>query len=371
MKNVLARRLEIFREALTEENLSGIVINQSAYIYHLTDWLPPEGTNVFLVVGSEDTVLVTPFVPEDAIAIWDEAILYSAFALEELVNSNENALAAVQQALSQTKLFGQSVGACMSAMPGAFALNLQGDIVWRDACDLLYSVTAIKDEVAQQAIRQKVGFLDRAFEVAARAIESGVSELHVFGAIYSSLAQSLGGPLVLNCNFGSGERSVGSEPQPTNKLLQPGETVLIDLFPNLGGYVADYTRNFVVGEPTDEQWAMHTVLEKALSTAQGSLRPGVRASEIDRLVRNVIEENGFGKYMHTHHSGHAFGLMVPEPPWIIAADHSIIRPGMVIAVEPGIYHPIHGGMRLEGNFIITEDGCQSLAGFPATLISCK
>jgi Xaa-Pro dipeptidase len=256
-------------------------------------------------------------------------------------------------------------------MPGAFALPLQGEIEWRDVSDLIYSITAVKDEVAQQAIRQRVGFLGQAFEAAANSIKPEVSELQVFGAIYSSLAESIGGPLVLDCDIGSGRRSLDTEPQPTHKLLHPGETVLIDLFPNLGGYVADYTRNFVVGKPTDDQRTQHAALEKALSAAQALLRPGVQASEVDYLVHKIIEEEGFGKFAHIHHSGHAFGLVIPEPPWLIPADHSALRSGMVIAVEPGIYHPINGGMRLEGNFIITEDGCQSLAGFPATLIACK
>jgi Xaa-Pro aminopeptidase len=371
MNNTLARRLETLREALDKESLRGVVLNQSAYIFHITDWLPPAWANVFLVVGLEDSILVSPFAPEDTIAVWSASIVYNAFSLDELVPAPENALAALRQALSQAKLLGQSVGTRLSSIPGAFALPLQREIDWCDASNLIYAVTAVKDEAAQQAIRQRVGFLDRAFEVAAKTIKPGISELQVFGAIYSSLAQSLGGPLILDCNFGSGERSVSNEPQPTNKLLQLGETILIDLFPNLGGYVADYTRNFVVGDPTDGQRAQHVVLEKALSAAQALLRPGVLASEVDRLVRRIIEEEGFGEFAHQHHSGHAFGLTIPEPPWIIPADHTPLRSGMVIAVEPGIYHPINGGMRLEGNFIINEDGCQSLAGFPATLIACK
>jgi Xaa-Pro aminopeptidase len=371
MKNTLARRLETLREALDKESLRGLVLSQSAYIFHFTDWLPPAWANVFLVIGLDDMILVSPFVPEDTMVVWSAAIPYNAFALDELVPATENALAALQQAVSQAKLYGQSVGTSLSALPGAFVLPLQRDIDWRDASKLMYAVTAVKDEVAQQAIRQRVGYLDRAFEVAAKTLKPGISELQVFGAIYSSLAQSLGGPLILDCNFGSGERSVSNEPQPTNKLLKPGETVLIDLFPSLGGYVADYTRNFIVGEPTDGQRAQHAVLEKALSAAKSVLRPDVLASEVDRLVRSIIEEEGFGEFAHTHHSGHAFGLTIPEPPWIIPADHTPLRSGMVIAVEPGIYHPINGGMRLEGNFIISEDGCQSLVGFPATLIACR
>jgi Xaa-Pro aminopeptidase len=207
--------------------------------------------------------------------------------------------------------------------------------------------------------------------VARDAIRPGVTETEVFGKIFTSLAQSLGGPLTLDCNFGSGPRALGDEPQPTNKPLEAGESVMIDLFPLMDGYVADYTRNFVVGPPTDGQLAQHAILETALAAAEKALRPGVRASEIDRLVRRVIQDAGYGEFAHRHHTGHAFGLTIPEPPWLIPADHTPLRAGMVIAVEPGIYHPENGGMRLEGNYIITEDGCEPLVGFPAKLIVCK
>lgn len=371
MMDALNKRLEILRSALDKANVHGVVLNQTAYIYHLTNWLPPAWAKVFLVVGAKEIILVTPFEPEVDTPVWNAAIVYNAFSLDEMVDPNANALDALRQALHQSKLIGCLVGAGMNAMPGDFVLLLQKELQWWDASSLMFAVTALKDKTAQQAIRQRVAFLDQAFEVAAKTIEPGVRELQVFGAIYACLAEMLGAPLTLDCNFGSGERSLASEPAPTNKILQSGEIVLIDLFPNLGGYVADYTRNFVVGRPTDGQLAQHAVLEKALSAAQMALRPGILASEIDRLVRGIIEEEGYGEFTHTHHSGHAFGLMIPEPPWIISVDHTPLRSGMVIAVEPGIYHPVNGGMRLEGNFIITENGCESMVGFPATLIACR
>lgn len=371
MKEVLERRRTTLLTALTGSGLSGLVLNQPAYIYHMTDWLPPSGISIFLVVGPDDIILVSPHLPSSGEPVWSEAILYTSFSLDELVPAGDNAFAVLEQALSQLKLTGREVGGVLSALPGEIALPLSRIIKLSDAKELIQAVTAVKDETAQQAIRSRVRYLDRAFETAQSAIRPGVSEIDVFSAIYTSLMQSLGGPFTLDCTFGSGQHSLEDEPQPTNKRLEPGEVVLIDLFPVLGEYAADYTRNFVVGQPSDAQREQHAILEKALSAAEAMLRPGIKASEIDRRVRFVLEDEGFGPHAYQHHTGHGFGLTIPEPPWLIPADHTPLQEGMVIAVEPGIYHPENGGMRLEGDYIITESGCEPLAGFPARLIPCK
>ena len=360
MKKTLSNRLEAFQAALDAEKLRGLILSQSAYVYHLTNWLPPSWANIFVVVGPSDLVLVTPLIPKDIEPIWSEVIIYESFGLE-----------ALEQALTKLKLVDQTVGAILDSFPAAYALPLSNRIQLQEAGELVHSVTAVKDEVAQNEIRKRVGYLDKAFEVAKKEIRPGVSEIEVFGTIFTSLAQSLGGPFTLDCNFGSGPRALVEEPQPTGKLIVDGEVVMIDLFPNMGGYVADYTRNFVVGKPTDGQLAQHEVLEKALAAAEGSLRPGVKVSDIDQLVRKVIEDEGYGEFAYQHHTGHAFGLTIPEPPLLIAEDHTPLQAGMVIAVEPGIYHPVYGGMRLEGNYIITENGCEPLVGFPAKLIVCE
>jgi Xaa-Pro dipeptidase len=209
--------------------------------------------------------------------------------------------------------------------------------------------------------------LDRAFEKASQILRPGISELEVFEAIYTSLLDSLGAPFRLDCDIGFGANTSSAEHQPTSKKLQPGENVLIDLYPNLGGYVADYTRNFVLGSASAEQLRQHAVLEQALQAVEQLLRPGVPASEVDRAARLSIEQAGYGEFIYQHHTGHGFGLTTPEPPWIIPANHAPLQPGMLIAIEPAIYHPAQAGMRLEGDYLITETGFERLDGFPRSL----
>ncbi|MFQ3633411.1 M24 family metallopeptidase [Roseiflexus sp.] len=369
---VYADRLAVLIQTVADAGLQGLIINQTSYIFHLSGWMPPHGAPVFLVIGPRCVVLVTPFEPDAPGQIWNQSIWYDAWHTSALTPAVDRAIVALREAVSGAGLHRHAaVGAACDALPARVALSLLDIVHLRDAHDLLFRATMIKDAVAQQAIRERVAMLDHAFVAAARSIRPGVSELEVYGAIVADLTLALGAPPVVECVFGSGPRTLTNEPQPTSRILAPGDVVLIDLFPNLSGYVADYTRCFVVGAATDAQLAQHLALQQALEAAERALRPGIAAVEIDRLVRQSIETAGYGPWCYQHHTGHGFGVLAVEPPWILPSSTTLLEEGMVIAIEPGIYHPGYGGMRLEGNYIITGDGCESLAGYPAVLTECR
>jgi Xaa-Pro dipeptidase len=371
MENHLINRLERLRTALDQAHLKGLILNNSGYIFHLTSWVPPQWAQVFVVISLDEFILITPFIPEDIQPTWTNAITYDSFSLNELINVKSNVIYAFQQAMDQAELSEKTIGVVTDTFLGHYLQELKKLVQIQDVTHLLQTETAIKDEFAQRAIRQRVEYLDQAFELVAAIAQPGMSEIELFGEIYKLLAKLQGSPINLECNMASGLRTIKSEPQPTKKILETKDLLLIDLFPMLGGYGADYTRNYVLSEANDDQIKQHKVLEKALLAAEAILHPDIAASDIDRIVRKVIEDEGYGMYAHQHHSGHAFGLAIPESPWLIPADHARLKAGMVIAVEPGIYHPINGGMRLEGDYIITTDGCESLSGFPPLLTVCK
>ena len=361
------QRLEKLQAGLIQEKFNNVLIHQNPYIFHFTGWLPPAWMSAFLLITPKHVVFISPSIPDEAAPIWSRTIEYTNFRLDEVVQSDQEALHALQAAIGELGLSGQGVAVALGSFPSTYSLPLSSMVQWSDASALLHSLTAVKDELAIAEIRKRVAMLDRAFETAGRLIRPGLTELELFSSIYASLAQSLGSPFTLDCDLGSGHRTILDEPQPTDKPLQMGETVLIDLFPNLGGYVADITRNFIVGQPTPGQERQHSILEEALSNVEKILRPGVTSSEIDRTARRCIDGSEFREFIYRHHTGHAFGVTTPEPPVIIPADRTVLQAGMVIAVEPGIYHPVNGGMRLEGNYLITEDGFEALHRFPAQL----
>lgn len=368
---IYADRLATLIQAVADAGLHGLIINQAPYLFHLSGWMPTPSAPVFLVIGPRRVILVAPSDPGAPGRIWDQTLRYDAWCSDALTPATDQAIAALRVAVLDAGLHQAPVGAVLDAFPASIALSLSDDVRLHDARDVVFQATAIKDAAARQAIRERVAMLDRAFAAAALAIRPGVSELEVYGAICIELALALGAPPLVECVFGSGPRTLASEPQPTSRILATGDMVLIDLFPNLGGYVADYTRCFVVGVATDAQRRQHLALEQALAAAERALRPGIAAADLDRLVRRVIESAGYGPWCYQHHTGHGFGVLTVEPPWILPTSTTFLSEGMVVAIEPGIYHPEHGGMRLEGNYILTADGCEPLAGYPATLTECR
>jgi Xaa-Pro dipeptidase len=368
MEKVFENRLERCRQAMAAAQLDGLLAIRPHLVYHLTGWLPPDWARVFLIISDQHAILVSPFEPEDLPNQQVNCTVYDSFSLEHPVNATKNALERLIQGIAEACPEGKTLGADCTVLPAAFSIALKDLVNAVDSQAFMARLIAIKDTFAINAIRKAVRHLDSAFQLAQDVIQEGLIELELFAALQSHLSRTLGEPIVLDCNLASGGRTLTEEPTATNKVLGRGETVLMDLFPMLGPYGADYTRNFIIGKASNEQQKQHQTLEKALITVEEALAPGLTAREIDSLVRNVIEEAGYGKWQHPHHTGHAFGLTIPEWPWIIAAEDQALETDMVIAIEPGIYHPLNGGMRLESNYLVTEDGFERLESFPRQLI---
>lgn len=157
----------------------------------------------------------------------------------------------------------------------------------------------------------------------------------------------------------SGERSAMCHAPATMKKFAEGETVTVDYGAMVGGYMSDITRNFALGRADNKAFEINAVLLKAHNEAVKALRPGVRGVDVDAIARKVIAEAGYGdKFIHG--LGHGLGLEVHESPRLSRTSKDILRVGDVVTVEPGIYIEGWGGLRIEDDYLITEDGCECL-----------
>ncbi len=152
----------------------------------------------------------------------------------------------------------------------------------------------------------------------------------------------------------SGQRSALPHGKPEDKIIERAENVLVDFGARHKGYVSDITRSFSWGEPP--QWVLdaHELLSEAQSEAASLLEPGRPTSEIDAAARKVIERAGFGD-LFIHSLGHGIGLELHEPPTLSPRSDEVIAVGDVVTVEPGIYFPRKGGVRLEDDYYISPE----------------
>ncbi len=230
-----------------------------------------------------------------------------------------------------------------------------------DITDLVAELRSIKDSREISAMEEAVAIVEDVFRQVVPMVAPGVTERELAAAVQGGLAER-GSGLVYPGAVASGERSALPHAGPSNRRLQAGDLVWFDVCAERDGYHSDLTRTFYVGEPSERLRDVYWVVHEAQKKARETIGPGMTCEEVDRICRRHIRDAGYGEYF-THRTGHGLGLEIHEPPYIVEGDDTVLRAGMTFTVEPGIYLPGEGGVRIEDDIVITDDGCRSLTTF--------
>lgn len=164
----------------------------------------------------------------------------------------------------------------------------------------------------------------------------------------------------------SGERSALPHGTASTKTIKKNELVTLDFGAVYQGYHSDMTRTLVMGQPDPRQEEIYGVVLKAQEAVLAAVRPGMKACEADHIAREVISQAGYGENFG-HGLGHSVGLEIHESPRLAPSDETILEPGMVVSVEPGVYIPGWGGVRIEDLILITPAGCEILTRSPKSM----
>lgn len=371
-KSGIGRRLGTFVSLLSQNKLDGAVVSQPKHVYYLTGYMPARKHLVFLVVTPDQTSLV---VPEDQMAVaerscaQDSVVPYEAGSIYTMTPAEQNAIKTLLKVLGQASLNRAAVGTELHSLSAFLKDAIAEHCLVSDVGSCFEQMRLCKDKEEIDLIRKAVAANDVGFETARKMIKADATEMGVCHAIHEAMVGFAGGPLMFDGDFVSGSRTEERGGDPTTRRLRLGDLFIIDLFPNVKGYNADSARTFVVGKPSRRQAHIHGVLETALSKGEAAIRPGLRACDLDAVVRGHIADAGYGECF-PHHSGHGIGLTGYEAPYIVPADRSLLRQGMVLTLEPGIYIPGFGGMRLEQAYLVTAEGSELLSKCVPRLIPC-
>lgn len=283
---------------------------------------------------------------------------------------DEGPEAAFRGALDALALAGEGLGLDGMTMRVGELFLLQrlapGQGVRERAHDLL-RIRARKDEAELEAMRRAAGLSEAALEALLPRLAPGMSEREIAAELTGALsaAGSEGhafAPLVQ-----TGPNSALPHGAAGSRTLSVGEPLLIDFGGTYGGYPADITRTFCLGEPPEALARLYEVVSAANRAAVQAVGPGVPMQEVDRAARAVIEGAGYGERF-IHRTGHGLGLEVHESiPQLAAGVADPLEPGMVMTIEPGIYLPGFGGVRLEDEVLVTETGAEVLTRTPHRL----
>ena len=245
-------------------------------------------------------------------------------------------------------------------------------LTWTSTERVVEQPRLVKDASEIATLRDAAARLTGVAESAFRSIRSGVTEREVAGSIEMAMRAAGYERLAFDTIVASGPNAALPHYRAGTRILKPGDLVVLDFGGVLDGYCSDLTRTVSVGAPTPDALRLHAAVREAQQAAIEAVKPGVPASSVDAAARGLLESRGLGEAFG-HGTGHGLGLDIHEEPRVgPPRPHSAsvqLEPGMVFTIEPGAYLPGMGGVRIEDDVLVTEDGYEVLTSVPKELLA--
>jgi Xaa-Pro aminopeptidase len=352
-------RLEKYRQALKEQNLSGFLVTREVNVRYLSGFT---GDSAWLLVTDDQGFLLT-----DSRYVEQARQQTVGFSIIEIKQSLIQT--AVDLALEAECLILGIDSDHLSVSQYQLLLKTAAKkIELRPETDSCGSLRQIKDVEEIIWLKKAASLGDQALEALQPLIRPGVTEKHLSRRL-AYLMDDLGSEgLSFGTIVASGWRGALPHGEATEKKLELGEMVTFDFGCILGGYHSDMTRTFILGQPNQKQSQLYSLVLEAQEAAIAKIEPGMSNREIDRIARDHIRNAGFGDYFG-HGLGHSVGLEIHEDPRFSPSSPEVnLESGMLLTVEPGIYLPAWGGLRIEDMVLITPNGHEILTKFPKTLV---
>ncbi|MDT8436046.1 MAG: Xaa-Pro peptidase family protein [Gemmatimonadota bacterium] len=341
------------RERLREARLDGLLVSRAADIRYLSGF-----------AGSSGLLLVEPGL----------ATLITDFRYEE--QARDEAAPDVRLEISSDGLF-DAVGARLAEeSPGrrigfqAGALTVQdrqeleeraATVLWEPAGPLVEEQRAVKDPNEIGHIAEAAGLAERALAATLPLVREGMTERDLAAELEYRLRREGSGPLPFDPIVAAGARSALPHARPGGNRLRENDLLLLDFGAARSGYCCDLTRVFVLGAAAEWQQRTHAAVREACERAIAAAGPGVAARDVDAAAREHLSSLGLGERFG-HGTGHGIGLEVHEEPRIHRRATGTLAPGNVVTIEPGVYLPGRGGIRLEQDVVIERGGVRVLTG---------
>jgi Xaa-Pro aminopeptidase len=232
--------------------------------------------------------------------------------------------------------------------------------------DELKNLRAVKDAQELTLMRRAIDISSNAFSQVTEMLKEGVVEREVALEMESLMKGSGADAIGFDIIIASGKRSALPHGKAGGKRIEKGDFVLVDFGSGFQGYHSDQTRTVVCSNPSREQEEIYQIVKEAHDRAIEKVKPGIPLSEVDGAARDHIRNQGYGEYFG-HGTGHGIGLAVHEDPTVNSENKALLQEGMVFTIEPGIYIPDWGGVRIEDMVLVTPHGVEVLTHLPSEL----
>lgn len=344
----MQNRLNKLRDALANIGADALITERDVNRRYLSGFT---GSTGWVIVTEKDAFLVTDF-------------RYIDQAQEQcpdftVVNNQRKAVEAIAQVLKQTGVKRLAFESSLSY--GSYA-------EWSQAFDgvelvptsgLLEKLRMYKEASEVEIVRKAVKIADDAFQHILGYIKPGVSESDIALELEFFMRRQGASGIGFDIIVASGPRGALPHGRASEKLIQAGELVTLDFGAQFQGYNSDITRTVAVGEPSAKMKEIYDIVLKAQIAGVDALRPGITGKEADAVTRDIITAAGYGD-AYGHSAGHGLGMDVHELPNLSTVSPFVLEPGMLVTMEPGIYVSGLGGVRIEDDVLITEEGHEVL-----------
>jgi Xaa-Pro aminopeptidase len=237
----------------------------------------------------------------------------------------------------------------------------------RDTSCVVEKLRLIKQAGEVALIREAVHLGVRLLDTAIKAIRPGVAETEVAAELEYAARRGGAEAMSFETIVAAGPRSALPHGVASQAAIPARGFVVLDFGVILRGYCSDMTRTVHVGKVSAGGRRMYQAVREAQQAAIGAVRSGIACGRVDQAARKTLHQAGLGRYF-THSTGHGVGLEIHEPPRLGRGQTDLLRSGMVVTVEPGVYVPGKGGIRIEDMVVVTDGGCEILTQAPKDLI---
>lgn len=346
-------RVELLRQKMQEKNIEALLVGRPENRWYLTGFT---GSSGFVLITQHRCYLLTDF------RYIEQARKQAPHC--EVVNHGRNFAQSVKELLQQEQIF---------------CLGFEEDYItyhqyhkWQKELESisLQPVKGLVEELRQRKDQEEIALIKRAAQIADAGfkhilgfLKPGVKERDIALELEYFMRQNGASGASFETIVASGLRSSLPHGVASDKVLEPGDFLVLDFGAIFQGYHSDMTRTVVIGKASPKQKNLYNLVLEAQISALEAIRPGLGCNELDKIARDFLADNGYEKEFG-HGLGHGVGLAIHEDPTINPHSTDKLVEGMVITIEPGVYIPHFGGVRIEDLVVVTSDGYENLTHSP-------
>jgi len=351
-------------------------LNLENRIRRLLDLMETRGLDGFLIAEEKNMLYFTGFsggsmllIPRDGESIlfvhgvnYEAAKVKTKDASVELVKPDEKIIEKIIERLRRLEI--NNVG--FDSLKASTYLKFKSssnEVRFNEASEIIWSLRKVKDSSEILLMKRAAELTSRGMNRAAEVIEAGLTEREVAAEIEYEMRKSGSDGVAFDTIVSSGPNSAFPHGGCGDRVIEKGDLVIIDIGAKYKDYCSDLTRTFIIGKSSPKQVQIYETVRKAQDLAVKSIQAEVEAKKVDHVARDYISKAGYGDYF-VHSLGHGVGLDVHELPILSPKSMDVLVKGNVVTVEPGIYIPGFGGVRIEDTVLVLEDGSEKLTEAP-------